>query len=272
MDIKAYLLQLGYDEADATTFAADPKMSKAFEASAKQYEEGIAAREEAAKQKSDLDTWWKNTAQPAILNADSAGAQSKADAARYRAYLEDMKSKGYPVNDEWLGAAPKNDPPPANHSSSPQFDPQKFAIDQAEAMTMIYDLGNEYADLFGGPLPNAQGLFQEARQANRPLRDYVRSKFNFDGKRQERAEAKINERIEAARKEEREKAEAEAARRNNPLLAPAVTSRAAAVVEAQGDKADSWKTKQGRAEAKRDRLAEFRPREKQLFGTTTRVM
>ena len=270
IDIKKYLLDLGYADADATTFAADPKMAKAFEAAAKQYEEGTSAKAAADKQAKELNDWWTKDAQPAILAADGGGAAAKAEAARYKAYVLDLKDKGYPVPDEWVkeGATVPNTPaaPAVNN-----FNPQEFAMGQAEAMTMLYDLGTEYQDLYGAPLPNAHGLLQEAKAAKTNLRDHVRSKFNFDGKRSERAEAKITERINAAVKEREAQLAAEAAKHNNPLLAPAVTSRAAAIVEAQGDNKDSWKTKQGRNEAKRDRLEQFRPFGGKIMATTNSV-
>lgn len=255
MDVKEYLVSIGYSNEDATTFASDTKMAKAFEASAKQYEEGVSAKTAAEKQTKELNEWWKNEAQPSLLSADSNGAQAKADAARYRTYLEDMKAKGYPVDESFLGTKQVEKKVEQNQ---PNFDPKQFAYETADATALLYDLGNEYQDLYGTPLPNAHGLLQEAKASRISLRDHVRTKFNFDGKRTERTEAKVNERIEAARKEEREKAAAESAKHNNPLLAPAITSRAAAAVEAAGDHADSWKTKQGRNEAKRDRLLQFR--------------
>lgn len=269
IDIKKYLLDIGYDEADATTFSADPKMAKAFEAAAKQYEDGTSAKAAADKQSKELNEWWTRDAQPAILAADGGGAAAKAEAARYKAYVLDLKEKGYPVPEEWVKEGASTVPPVVTAPTS--IDPQKFAMDTAESMTMLYDLGTEYQDLYGTPLPNAHGLLQEAKAARTNLRDHVRSKFNFDGKRSERAEAKITERVEAARKEEREKFAAEAAKHNNPLLAPAVTSRAAAIVEAQGDNKDSWKTKQGRNEAKRDRLEQFRPFGGKIMATTNSV-
>lgn len=269
MTLTEFITSTGVSAEDAATFAADAKMSKIFEASMKQYEAGITAKADADKQRGELDKWWKDEAQPALLNADSGGAQAKADAARYRTYLEDMKAKGYPVDDEWLGK-PKEEKKPVSEPTN-NFNPQEFAIGQAEAMTMLYDLGTEYQDLYGSPLPNAHGLLQEAKAARSNLRDHVRAKFNFDGKRSERAEAKITERINAAVKERETQLAAEAAKHNNPLLAPAVTSRAAAIVEAAGDNKDSWKTKQGRNEAKRDRLEQFRPFGKAIMATTNSV-
>lgn len=268
MTLAEFIQSTGVSAEDANTFASDAKMSKIFEASQRQYEAGVSAKADADKATADLNKWWKDEAQPAILSADNGGAQSKADAARYRTYLEDMKAKGYPVNDEWLGVAPKTDPAPAPANN---FNPQEFAMGQAEAMTMLYDLGTEYAELYGSPLPNAHGLLQEAKAARSNLRDHVRSKFNFDGKRQERSEFKITERINAAVKERETQLAAEAAKRNNPLLAPAVISKAASVVEAQGDNKDSWKTKQGRNEAKRDRLEQFRPFGKAIMATSNSV-
>lgn len=270
MTLTEFITSTGVSAEDAATFAADAKMSKIFEASMKRYDEGTIAQTAAAQQKKELDEWWTRDAQPAILAADGGGAAAKAEAAQYRTYIKDLKDKGYPVPEEWVKEGSTVIPPvvaaPAN-----TFNPQEFAMGQADAMTMLYDLGTEYQDLYGAPLPNAHGLLQEAKAARSNLRDHVRSKFNFDGKRSERAEAKITERINAAVKERETQLAAEAAKHNNPLLAPAVTSRAAQVVEMQGDNKDSWKTKQGRNEAKRDRLDQFRPFGKAIMATNNSV-
>ena len=64
MDVKAYLLELGYSEEDATTYANDPKLSKVVTASAARYEEGNnaktaaeEARAEAARKSKELNEW-----------------------------------------------------------------------------------------------------------------------------------------------------------------------------------------------------------------------
>jgi hypothetical protein len=258
MDVKAYLIELGYSDEDATTFAADPKMAKAFEASAKRYEEAQNLHQQTTQQKNELDKWWKETAQPAILNADGGSAAAKAEAAQYKTYIQSLKDQGYPVPEEWLKGGQPVNPTPAPTPASSTFDPKKVARDFAVSTTMLHDLGEEYRELYGEPLRNTTALLEEAQQANKPLTEYVRAKFNFEGKRAERAEAKINERIQAAVKEAEERERAKAAERSNPLLAPAVTSRAAQVLEANKDNKDSWKTKQGRQEAKASRLVQFR--------------
>lgn len=259
MDVKSYLIELGYSDEDAATLAGDSKMAKAFEASAKRYEEAQRVQQETAQQKSELDKWWKETAQPAILNADGGSAAARAEAAQYKTYIQSLKDQGYPVPEDWLkGGQQPVTPNPTVTPAQPTVDTNKFALDMARSTAMLHDLSVEYQDLYGTPLSGTAALLDEARQANKPLTDYVRSKFNFDGKRSERAEAKINERIASAVKEAEEKAAAKAAEFRNPLLAPAVTSRAAQVLEANKDHKDSWRTKQGRQEAKASRLVQFR--------------
>lgn len=257
MDVKSYLIELGYSEEDANTFASDEKMSKAITKAVDTYEEAQKLHTTTKQQKDELDKWWKETAQPAILNADSGGAAAKAEAAQYKTYIKSLKEQGYPVPDEWMkDGAPVTPatPPPA----APTFDPQKSAYEMAQATARLYDLGEEYRELYGTSLPGAASLLDEARGANKPLTDYVRSKFNFDQKRTELAAKKEADRVAAITKDITEKLEAKYAERANPNLAPAVVSRAAQVAEANKDHADSWKTKQGRTEAKKDRLIQFR--------------
>lgn len=264
MDVVSYLKELGYSDADAQTMAADEKISKPIASALSARDEGFAARTQAEAQKAELNKWWKETAQPAILNADGGSASAKAEAARLKAYMQTFVDQGYPVSDE-IKSALKGDtvnPVTPSNPAAPNFDPKKFqedfSNDTARAMTKIYDLAEEYRELYGERLPNASGLFEEARTSNRPLTDYVRSKFNFDGKRAEIGEKKIQDRITAAVQQAESKAAAKAAEYRNPNLAPAISSRAAQVREQFKDKADSWKTKQGRTEAKAERLIEFR--------------
>lgn len=266
MDVKAYLLELGYSEEDAATYANDPKLAKVVTASATRYEEGNSAKTaaeaaaaEAAKKSKDLADWWTGTAQPAILAADSGGARAKAEAAQYKAYLKDLKEKGYDVPEDWLKegtVAPSVVAPP---SPANNFDPRKAAIDMARQTALVADLDNEYRELFGSSVPGGLSpLLDEALEAGKPLRDYVRGKFNFEGKRQEIAAKKETERVAAITKDITDKMEAKYASRSNPNLAPAVVTKAAAVAEANKDNADSWKTRDGRREAKIERLDRFK--------------
>lgn len=259
MTVQEYLIELGYTPEDAATYAADEKISKPIQAALAVRDEGINARTQAQQQKAELDKWWKETAQPAILNADGGSAAAKAEAAQYKAYIADLKEKGYPIPEEWTKGAAAPVTKPAETST---FDPDKFqrgiANDTADNMVRVYALGEEYRELFGGRLPDPEGLLNEARQANKSLREHVYSKFNFEGKRSELAEKKIQDRIAAAVKEKEDALNAKMAESRNPNLAPAISSRAAQIREQFKDKADSWKTKQGRTEAKAERVLQFR--------------
>lgn len=259
-----YLKELGYSDEDANQLASDPKVSKPIEQALAVRDEGLQYKTQAEQQKAELDKWWKETAQPAILNADGGSAAAKAEAARYKAYMQTFIDQGYPVSDDikndLKGQTPVATTTPAN--TTPSFDPDKYqrqlANDTADNMVRVYALGEEYRELFGGRLPDPEGLLNEARQNNKPLREYVYSKFNFEGKKQEIAEKKIQDRIAAAVKEKEDALNAKMAERHNPLLAPAISSRAAQVREQFKDAADSWKTKVGRTEAKAERILKFR--------------
>jgi len=263
MTVQEYLIELGYSADDANQLAADEKVSKPIAAALTRYDEGTQARTQAQTQKAELDKWWKETAQPAILNADGGSAAAKAEAAMLKTYMQTFLDQGYPVSEE-IKSALKGEPSvtPTPTPKSNDFDPAKFqqtfSQDTADAMTRIYDLAEEYRELYGERLPNANSLLAEARQANKPLTDYVKSKFNFEGKRQEIGEQKIKARIDAAVKEKEEQMAAKLAERSNPSLAPAISSRSAQLREQFKDKPDSWKTKVGRNEAKAERLVEFR--------------
>lgn len=262
MDAQQYLVELGYTAEEAATQLTDARFKKSIETAIQAREEGIAAREQAAKDKAELDKWWKETAQPSLLNGDGNAAAAKAEAARLKTFMQTFVDQGYPVPDEIKSALKGTEPvtttTPATATTPAHLDPQKAAMEMAQATARLHDLSVEYQELYGTPLSNTYGLLEEARSQNKPLTDYVRSKFNFDGKRSEIAEKKINDRIAAAVKEKEEQLAAKFAERANPNLAPAVVSRAVQVAEANKEHADSWKTKVGRNEAKRDRLLSFR--------------
>lgn len=262
MNVQEYLIELGYSSEDAAQLAADEKVSKPIAQALAIRDEGLQLKTAAEQQKTELDKWWKETAQPAILNADGGSAAAKAEAARLKAYMQTFVDQGYPVSDEIKSALKGETPVTPAAKPANDFDPQKFQTqfsnDTADAMTKIYDLAEEYRELYGTRMPGANALLAEARQANRPLTEYVRSKFDFDKKRNEIAEQKIQARIEAAVKEKEDALNAKMAERHNPSLAPAISSRAAQVREQFKDKADSWKTKVGRQEAKAERLVEFK--------------
>jgi len=258
MDVKAYLLELGYSEEDATTLSSDTKMAKAITTAAQKYEEANTLAQQTTQQKTELEKWWKETAQPAILNADGGSAAAKAEAARYKTYIADLKEKGYPVPDDWTKDPVTPAPAPTPAAAPTYLDPQKAAMEMAQATARLHDLSVEYQELYGAPLANTYGLLEEARNQNKPLTDYVRSKFNFDQKRTELNAKKESDRVAAITRDIEQKLEAKYAERANPNLAPAVVSRAVQVAEANKEHADSWKTKVGRTEAKRDRLSTFR--------------
>lgn len=266
MDVKKYLLEIGYSEEDATTYANDPKLSKIVTASATRYEEGSNARTaaeaaatEAAKKDKELRDWWTNTAQPAILNADGGTAAARAEAAKYKAYVQTLKEQGYPVPDDMVTATVTTAVTPTATTTTNNFDPHKAAVEMARQTALVADLDNEYRELFGSSVPGGMsGMLEEALAAGKPLRDHVRAKFNFEGKRGELAAAKEADRVAKITKDIEEKTEAKFAALRNPNLAPAVVAKGVAVAEANKDHADSWKTRAGRREAKVDRLDRFK--------------
>jgi len=98
----------------------------------------------------------------------------------------------------------------------------------------------------------------EALSSGKSLRDHVRTKFNFEGKRQELAAKKESDRVAAITKDLEEKLEVKYAATRNPNLAPAVIAKGVAVAEANKDNADAWKTRDGRRQAKIERLDRFK--------------
>ena len=271
MDVKAYLLQQGLSEEETNTLAGNEKYRTVLEASAKQFEEAKAARAaadqalaDAQKNKTDLENFWKNEATPKLLQADQTIAQTRAEKARLAAYLQSLAEQGYDIPKEYLDtpATPPNpagtpsNGGPANGQYFTREDAKKEFESTAENLTLIQDLNNEYFQLFGSFPTSLNADLKEARTQNKGLRDFVRAKYNFDGKRSEIEAKKAADREAAIRKEERDKVLAEeAAKRHDPETRVQLPSNYDAL--RSGPNKDTWKTEAGRKQAKEARLRQF---------------
>lgn len=266
MDIRAYLTELGVAEADQKTYLENPALLSVLEKSATKYESGStaltaaqAAKADAERKATELNEWWKNTAQPAILESDSERARSAGEAARYQTYLKSMKDQGYQVPDEYFTAAtvtpPANTPPNGNYITAQDFQRQTETF--SDALAELVDVSNEHQALFGSPLTKMREIFNEAKTQRKGVRQYVEEKFDYSGKKAAMAAAEKAKWEAATRTDERNKVLAEEAAKKNPNLAPAISSKATAVVERNKGNENSWQTRKGRDEARRDRLDRF---------------
>lgn len=265
MDIRTYLTELGVAEADQKTYLENPSLLSVLEKSATKYESGStaltaaqAAKTEAEKKAKELNEWWSSTAQPAILESDSHRARAEAEAAKYQTYLQKMEEQGYTIPEGWKPAVtpPANTPPPnGNYITAQDFQRQTETF--SDALAELVDVSNEHQALFGSPLTKMREIFNEAKTQRKGVRQYVEEKFDYSGKKAAMAAAEKAKWEAATRTDERNKVLAEEAAKKNPNLAPAISSKATAVVERNKGNENSWQTRKGRDEARRDRLDRF---------------
>lgn len=272
MDAKSFLMEQGYSEADATTIAADEKMTKAITGAIARWTEADTARNEADRLRKEADEatkrqneFWTGEAVPALTKAESRVATAEAERSRLQSYLQSLKNQGYDVPAEYLSAAGAasgngNAPQPKPDSTPPYVTRDELSgqfVSAADSLTLIQDLNNEYHSLFGSFPTSLNSDFKEAQAARRPLRDYVRDKYKFADKRQEIENKKVEDRITAQVNEKVAAREKELAAKygSNPDLRVQIPSKFDSVKTSENK--DSWKTAAGRDKAKRDRLERF---------------
>ena len=140
MDVKQFLLEQGYSEADAVTLAADDKMSRAISGAINRWTEADTARQEADRLKKEADEatrrqneFWTGEAVPALTKAEGRVASAEAERSRLQSYLQSLKNQGYEVPAEY--------PFPGSHNP---FDYRRKHI-----MSYVKRNGHWFVALFG---------------------------------------------------------------------------------------------------------------------------
>jgi hypothetical protein len=263
MDPKEYLTELGYSNEDITAMLTDEKQLKLITAAAKSYGEGKTLKSQADAEKAETATFWEQKTQELqgsvnrLTAAEKRAATAEAAAAQRTAYLKSLKDQGYDVPDEMIGAPGTHTPDPPKYMTQDDFNKASRAT--APDLVSLTALSNEYYHLFGEPYVAVEEDFRAAQQAGKPLRDYARSKYNFDAKKQEKAQKADQERIDKIVNErvEAERAKIVAANGSNGELRSPLPSKFDKLTKAPGFKSDSWKTPDGRAQNRADRLKKF---------------
>ena len=197
-----------------------------------------------------------------LTAAERRAAQAEAKAAQHAAYLKSLKDQGYDVPDEMIaGAAPQNPPPqdPNTGKFITREDLDKTARATAPDLVSLTALSNEYYDLFGAPYVAVEEDFKAAQAAGKPLREYARSKYNFDAKRAEKQQAAAEAAYQKRYAEDiaKEKAKWAAENGSNPDTRVPVPTKFDQLQKMDGFKADSWKTPEGRKANRQARLKQF---------------
>jgi hypothetical protein len=260
LDPRAYLTELGYSAEDIAGMLGDEKQAKLIAHAAKSYSEGKSLREQAAVEKAETASFWEQKTQELqgsvtrLTAAEKRAATAEAAAAQRTAYLKSLKDQGYDVPDEMIGSATAHTPEPPKYMT--QADVERSMRSTAPDLVSLTALSNEYYSLFGAPYIAVEEDFRAAQQAGKPLREFARSKYNFDGKKQELATKADQARIDVIVAEQMKTKEAELAAKygSNPDLRTPVPSKFDKLSKREGFKSDSWKSPEGRNANREERL------------------
>lgn len=264
MDGKAYLAELGYSNEDINAMLADEKQAKLISSAAKSYGEGRTLKQQAEAEKAETASFWEQKTQELqgsvsrLTAAERRAATAEASSAQRSAYLKSLADQGYDVPKEMYdGSGASNTPETPKYITREDFD--KGVRATAPDLVSLTALSNEYYHLFGTPYVAVEDDFKAAQQAGKPLRDFARSKYNFDGKKTEMAAAADQKRIDEIVGERMKTREAELAAKygSNPELRSPMPSRFDKLTKGEGFKNDSWKSQEGRDANRQSRLKKF---------------
>jgi hypothetical protein len=270
MDIRAYLAEQGLTAEEIQAVVGNEKTAKAMTAALAKYDEGVSLStkattelEQANVAKTEAQSFWDEKVTPALAGVDKKIATANSEAARYKAYLTTLKEQGYDVPADLLTAPVNSNPNPNRDDKTGQFTRADFdreMLGTGETLVTLMSLSNDYQDLYGSPYLAGEQDFAEAKQAKKPFRDFVRTKYNFDGKRKEKAAAADQARIDKLVKDgvEIEKKKLIEQYGNNPETRAPMASKFDKIEKSREQAGkDAWKSQAGRQEARANRLKRF---------------
>lgn len=263
MTLQEYLAEQGLTADEVAAIVGNEKQSKAMSAALQRYEEGRTALAQAQAQQQETATFWEQKTQELqgsvnrLTAAEKRAAVAEAAAAQRTAYLKSLKGQGYDVPDDMVGdsVTPAEEKP----VYVTRQDLERGVRQTAPDLVSLTALSNEYYSLFGKPYVEVEEDFRAAQQAGKGLRDYARSKYNFEGKKAEIAAKADQERIDKIVAEQMKAKEAELAAKygSNPELRMPLPSKFDKLQKQEGFKSDSWKSPEGRAQNRAERLKKF---------------
>lgn len=267
MTLNEYLAEQGLNAEEIAAIVGNEKQSKAMTAALSRYEEGQRALATANAEKADTEKYWTEKTQQlegfvtAKTAADKRIAVESGERARLAAYLKSLADQGYDVpKDMYEGAPPVKAADGTDHSNFvTREDFSKGLRGTAPDLVSLTALSNEYRSLFGEDYTAIEDDFRAAQQAGKPLREFARSKYNFDAKRTEKQQAAEKVRIDGLVAEQLKTKEAELAAKygSNPNLAVPMPSKFDKLQKQEGFKSDSWKSEEGRRANREARLKKF---------------
>jgi hypothetical protein len=269
MTLQEYLAAEGLSQEEIAAIVGNEKQAKAMTKALGLADEGRSALAAAKAEKDETSQFWETKTKELqgsverLTKAEKRAAEAEAAAASRAAYLKSLADQGYDVPKQMYDGAPTVDPNAPRDPDTGKYltreDANKLMRGTAPDLVTLISLSNEYQHLYGSPYLSADADFAEAQRAGKPMRDFVRGKYNFEGKRtelatkadQERIDKIVNERVTA------EKAKLAEQYGSNPETRAPMPSKFDRLEKTPGFKSDSWKSPDGRKANREARLKRF---------------
>jgi hypothetical protein len=197
MTIQEFLTSQGLSTDEITAITGNPAQAKAMTAALSQFEAGQAATAAAQAQQKETETYWASkTTDLATIETKQKELRDRAAAAEARlaartGWLQSLKAGGYDIPDEIIGAGAPVNPVGVTPTEAPRTDNGQFmtrdewdkrARSIAPDLVTLTALSNEYQYLNGKPYTDINADFAEASKQGKPLTEFVRAKYDFQGK------------------------------------------------------------------------------------------
>ena len=208
---------------------ADTKLTTAQ----KEAEKAAELRRQAALEKDETKTYVE---QYGTKLTDQASLQAKYDATV--TYLKSLKDQGFDITipEVTPGAKPAVPGSPAMGANA--VDENAILGKVGSVMSQWLDANNEHIRLYGTPIPEpSTTLADEARNARKPIGQYIAEKYQFKTKQSEREQQAFQKRVDeqVAAKLAEEKRKLAEAGGSNPNLRPGEPSRASLVTKIKSE-------------------------------------
>lgn len=248
MDIRAILKSRGVADDVAESMIGNPAYTQILEGFVADAEAGQTALLNAKKIEADLKEWNDNTVIPYGAKKDAEAREAKAESAKLKTYLSELKAQGYEISDAYVTASTTTPEPKVE--SVQQRDYAKDITNLGKVQLELISLSNKYRKLTGDELDLVSEYedFGKNRRPDETLRAYTDRKYDLSGKEAAK-EAERKSKYEQGIKDEAVKAaKAEWEQRNgaNPETVRPSSSKFDKFKALPDDKKNSWQTQTGR--------------------------
>lgn len=164
-------------------------------------------------------------------------ASLKANNEALVTYLKSLKDQGFDIVIP-TEANPKPAVPGSPAIGANAVDESAILGKVGDVLSQWLDANNEHIRLYGTPLPEqSTALAMEAKNARKPIGQYIAEKYKFKDKQTERQQADFQKRVDeqVAAKLAEEKRKAAEAGGSNPNLRPGEPSRASLVTKIKSE-------------------------------------